>query len=212
MCSKFRPHQGPLLPSWTMDRLLPGVLKTLVVTARQCKSSSGMCSKFRPHQGPLLPSWTMDRLLPGVLKTLVVTARQCKSSSRMCSKFRPHLRPLLRSWTMDRLLAGVLAALVVTAQKCKVCSSVYSFAVLCCSCFSGRRKSCWNKALFVDRPWSFPILHVRVYTNVSHHVANLTMRMVLPFWVLGWGGLGFTNATHHVANLTRPMVLSFREL
>ena len=34
MCSKFRPHQGPLLLSWTMDRLLPGVLQALVVTAR----------------------------------------------------------------------------------------------------------------------------------------------------------------------------------
>ena len=41
---------------------------------------------------------------------------------------------------------------------------------------------------------------------VSHHVANLTIPMVLPFSVLGPGGPVFHKVSHHLVNLAKPMV------
>ena len=42
MCSRFKLHRRHLLQSWMTDRLLLGVLQTLVVTALQCKIGSEM--------------------------------------------------------------------------------------------------------------------------------------------------------------------------
>ena len=42
MCSRFKLHRRHLLQSWMTDRLLLGVLQTLVVTALQCKIGSDM--------------------------------------------------------------------------------------------------------------------------------------------------------------------------
>ena len=50
VCSRFRPHKGPLLRFWKMDPSSPGVVQTLAVTVRQFEISSGVSSRFKPQK------------------------------------------------------------------------------------------------------------------------------------------------------------------
>ena len=55
VCSRFKPHMGPLLRFWQMDPPLPGASQTVAVTVLQFKISSGVCSTFRPQVWHLPP-------------------------------------------------------------------------------------------------------------------------------------------------------------
>ena len=92
----------------------------MLLTALQCKISSGMCSRSRAHWAHLLRSLQMDLWLHGAIKSMVVTALQCKISSGMCSRSRAHWAHLLRSWQMDLRLHGAIQIVVVTAMQCKI--------------------------------------------------------------------------------------------
>ena len=117
VCSRFKPHLGPLLRFWKMDPSWPGVMQTMAVTVRQFEISSRVCSRFKPPTwGLCCDSGRWIRRYLGSCRAMAVTVRQFEISSRVCSRFKPHMGPLLRFWKMDPSLPGA-AALAVTVQQ-----------------------------------------------------------------------------------------------
>ena len=86
VCSRFKPHLGPLLRFWKMDPLFPGAVQTKAVTVRQFKMSSRVCSRFKPPFEHLLRFWQTDPSLPGVVQIMAVSVRQLNMNSDLFSR------------------------------------------------------------------------------------------------------------------------------
>ena len=86
----FKPHKiWDLLRYWQMDRLLPGVIRSLVETVRTCKISGRVCNTFRARIVHSLRYWQMDQLLPGAIHCMVVTAPESMINPEVFVRFRP---------------------------------------------------------------------------------------------------------------------------
>ena len=126
VCSRFKPHLGPLLRFWKMDLSLLGVMQiTLAVTVRMDLSVRDQLKGVQQIQATRFGlccdsgRWICRDL--GIVPTYGGDSSAVRDQLKGVQQIQAdRLRPLLRFWKMDPSLPGVMQTLAVTVRQFEI--------------------------------------------------------------------------------------------